>query len=47
MSIHHAVYVSTGLGVHDRRWIAALEACGFSVEVRTVEERSDGDELAE
>ena len=47
MSIHHAVYASTGLGVHDRRWIAALEACGFSVEVCTLEERTNGDELAE
>ena len=47
MSIHHAVYASTGLGVHDRRWIAALEACGFSVEVCTLQERTNGDELAE
>lgn len=42
MSIRHAVYASTGLGVHDRRWIAALEACGFTVDVRT-----DGDALPE
>jgi glycosyltransferase involved in cell wall biosynthesis len=35
MSGRHVVYASTGLGVHDRRWIAALEDCGFEVEVRT------------
>jgi glycosyltransferase involved in cell wall biosynthesis len=34
MSGRHVVYASTGLGVHDRRWIAALEDCGFGVEVR-------------
>ena len=35
MSGGHVVYASTGLGIHDRRWIAALEGCGFTVEVRT------------
>lgn len=35
MSGRHVVYASTGLGVHDRRWIAALEGCGFAVAVRT------------
>jgi len=34
MSGSHVVYASTGLGVHDRRWIVALENCGFEVEVR-------------
>ena len=35
MSGRHVIYASTGLGIHDRRWIAALEVCGFTVEVRT------------
>ena len=34
MSGGHVVYASMGLGIHDRRWIAALEVCGFKVEVR-------------
>ena len=42
MTTRHAVYASAGLGVHDRRWIAALEGCGFEVELRT-----DGAALAE
>lgn len=35
MSGSHVVYASTELGIHDRRWIAALEGCGFTVEART------------
>ena len=42
MATKHAVYASSSLGVHDRRWIAALEACGFEIDVRT-----DGEDLVE
>lgn len=35
MSVHPVVYASDTWGVHDQRWVAALESCGFAVEVFT------------
>jgi glycosyltransferase involved in cell wall biosynthesis len=36
VSVHPVVYASDTWGVHDQRWVAALESCGFAVEVFTV-----------
>jgi glycosyltransferase involved in cell wall biosynthesis len=33
MSARHVIYATTGWGIHDRRWVEALEACGFVVQV--------------
>lgn len=35
MSVQPVLYASDTWGVHDQRWVAALESCGFAVEVFT------------
>ena len=35
MSDQHVIYASSDWGIHDQRWVAALEACGFEVTVIT------------
>ena len=33
MSDQHVIYASASAGIHDRRWVEALRACGFEVTV--------------